>query len=144
MLYAHTRDHNASTNADYTNEVCRLRPRMADDYPQSRAACDHVTRIGNTRIARHRSFIKLKFIKNFCLSCKTLADQVTRDPRYHCTSISSFIQPIRLYPLLHVGTSSLFSFQYEMVEFPFQDTCACAAGNKAKIHIAFAFESSRV
>jgi hypothetical protein len=43
MLYAHTRDHTASTNVDYTNEVCRLRPSMRDDYPQSRAACDHVT-----------------------------------------------------------------------------------------------------
>jgi hypothetical protein len=34
MLYAHTCDHNASTNADYTNEVCRLRLSMRDDYPQ--------------------------------------------------------------------------------------------------------------
>jgi hypothetical protein len=41
-------------------------------------------RIANTRIARPRSFIKLKFINNFCSSCKTLADQVTRNPRYHC------------------------------------------------------------
>jgi hypothetical protein len=43
-------------------------------------------RIGNnsTRIVRHRSFIKLIFIKNFCSSCKTLADQATRNPMYHC------------------------------------------------------------
>jgi hypothetical protein len=41
MLYANTRDHNTSTNIDYTNEVYRLS--MRDDYPQSRAACDHVT-----------------------------------------------------------------------------------------------------
>jgi hypothetical protein len=34
MLYAHTRDHKSSTNADYTNEVCRLRLNMRDDYPQ--------------------------------------------------------------------------------------------------------------
>jgi hypothetical protein len=34
MLYAHTRDHKASTNADYTNEVYRLRLSMQDDYPQ--------------------------------------------------------------------------------------------------------------
>jgi hypothetical protein len=34
MLYANTRDHNASTNADYTNEVYRLRLSMRDDYPQ--------------------------------------------------------------------------------------------------------------
>jgi hypothetical protein len=34
MLYAHTRDHNGSTNADYTNEVYRLRLSMRDDYPQ--------------------------------------------------------------------------------------------------------------
>jgi hypothetical protein len=43
MLYAHTRDHNAITNGYYTNEVYRLRPSMRLDYPQSRAACDHVT-----------------------------------------------------------------------------------------------------
>jgi hypothetical protein len=79
MLYAHTRGHNASTNVGYTKEVCRLRPSMRDDYPQTRAACDHVT-----RIARHHSFIKLKFIKNFCSSCKTLTDQITRNPRYPC------------------------------------------------------------
>jgi hypothetical protein len=34
MLYTHTRDHNASSNADYTNEVCQLRLIMRDDYPQ--------------------------------------------------------------------------------------------------------------
>jgi hypothetical protein len=50
MLYAHTRDHNASTNVDYTDELYQLRPSMRDDYPQSRADCDHVTCIGNTRM----------------------------------------------------------------------------------------------
>jgi hypothetical protein len=85
MLYAHTRDHNASMNADYTNEVFRLRLSMRDDYPQSRAACDHVT-LGrqSTRIARHRSYIELKLINNFCSSCKTLANQFTRNQMYHC------------------------------------------------------------
>jgi hypothetical protein len=34
MLYAHTRHHNASTNADCMNEVCRLRLSMRHDYPQ--------------------------------------------------------------------------------------------------------------
>jgi hypothetical protein len=56
----------------------------------TRAACDHVTLIRqSTRIARHRSYIKLKFIKNFCLSCKTLANQVARNPGYHCTSLGA-------------------------------------------------------
>jgi hypothetical protein len=38
------------------------------------AAYDHMT-LGrqSTRNARHRSYIKLKFIKNVCSSCKTLA-----------------------------------------------------------------------
>jgi hypothetical protein len=68
MLYALTRDHNASMNADYTNEVCRLRLSMRD----------HVT-LGrqSTRIVRHCSYIKIKFIKNFCSSSKTLAIQGT-------------------------------------------------------------------
>jgi hypothetical protein len=34
MLYAHTRDHNASMNADYMNVVWWLRLSMRDDYPQ--------------------------------------------------------------------------------------------------------------
>jgi hypothetical protein len=46
MLYAHTRDHNASTNVDHANEVCRLRLSMRDDYPQSRAACGFPTQNG--------------------------------------------------------------------------------------------------
>jgi hypothetical protein len=86
--FTHTRDQNTSTNVEYTNEVCRLRPSMRDNYPQCRVACDYVTRIGNTRIARHCSFIKLKFIKYCCSSCKMLADQVTRNPRYHCTVLA--------------------------------------------------------
>jgi hypothetical protein len=38
----------------------------------------------STRIAKHRSFIKSKFLQNFCSSCKTLADQVARNPRFYC------------------------------------------------------------
>ena len=37
-----------------------------------------------TRIARHRSFIKLKCIRNVCSSCGTLAEQVTHNPRFYC------------------------------------------------------------
>ena len=40
--------------------------------------------------ARHHSFIKLKFIRNVCLSCGTLVEQVTRNPRFYC--IFFFIQ----------------------------------------------------
>jgi hypothetical protein len=50
--------------------------------------CEYVTlrrQTSSTRIAKHRSFIKLKFLQNFCSSCKTLADQVARNPRVYCT-----------------------------------------------------------
>jgi hypothetical protein len=78
MLYAHTRDHNASTNADYTNEVCQLKLSMWDYYLQTK----QLVTLGrqSTRIARQHSYIKLKCIKNFCLSCKSLAFQVTCNP----------------------------------------------------------------
>jgi hypothetical protein len=33
-MHTRTRDHNASTNVDYMNEVCRLRLSLQDDYPQ--------------------------------------------------------------------------------------------------------------
>jgi hypothetical protein len=48
--------------------------------PTTQAACDHV-KLGKkiTRIARHRSYIKLKFIKHFCSSWES-----TPNPRYHC------------------------------------------------------------
>ena len=39
-----------------------------------------------TWIARHRSFIKLKFIRNVCSSCGTLTEQVTCNPRFYCIS----------------------------------------------------------
>src|SRR5215475_3986373 len=45
----------------------------------------HILQTSSTRIAKHRSFIKLKFLQNFCSSCKTLADQVARNPRFYCT-----------------------------------------------------------
>jgi hypothetical protein len=38
----------------------------------------------STRIAKHRLFIKLKLLQNFCSSCKTLADQVAHNPRFYC------------------------------------------------------------
>jgi hypothetical protein len=51
----------------------------ARQLPTTRAACDHMTLSRqSTRIARYRSYIKLKFIKHFCSSCKALAKQVTR------------------------------------------------------------------
>jgi hypothetical protein len=54
----------------------------------TRAACDHVTLADKLLVSlRNPSYIKLKFIKNVCSSCKTLEDQVTRNPRYHCMCI---------------------------------------------------------
>ena len=52
--------------------------------------CEYVIlsrQTSSTRIAKHRSFIKLKFLQKFCSSCKTLADQVARNPRFYCTYI---------------------------------------------------------
>ena len=37
-----------------------------------------------TCIARHCSFIKLKLIRNVCLSCGTLAEQVNPHQRFYC------------------------------------------------------------
>jgi hypothetical protein len=54
---------------------------------ENRLNCKYVIlsrQTSSTRIAKHRSFIKLNFRQNFCLSCKTLADQVARNPRFHC------------------------------------------------------------
>jgi hypothetical protein len=48
---------------------------------ENRLNCEYVTlrrQTSSTRIAKHRSFIKLKFLQNFCSSCKTLPDQVVR------------------------------------------------------------------
>jgi hypothetical protein len=47
----------------------------------------HISIISSTLIAKHRSLIKLKFLQNFWSSCKTLADQVARNPRFYCTHI---------------------------------------------------------
>jgi hypothetical protein len=51
--------------------------------PTTQVACDHMT-LGrqSTRIARHRSYIKLKCIKNVCSSCKLLAVQGTTVLKY--------------------------------------------------------------
>ena len=35
-------------------------------------------------ITRHRSFIKLKCIRNVCLFCRTLTEQVTLNMRFYC------------------------------------------------------------
>ena len=46
---------------------------------ENRLNCEYVTlgrQTSSTRIAKHRSFIKLKLLQNFCSSCKTLADQL--------------------------------------------------------------------
>ena len=54
---------------------------------ENRLNCEYITlsrQTSSTRIAKHRSFIKLKFLQNFCSSCKTLADQVARNPRFYC------------------------------------------------------------
>jgi hypothetical protein len=54
---------------------------------ENRLNCEYVTlsrQTSSTRIAKHRSFIELKFLQNFCSSCKTLADQVARNPRFYC------------------------------------------------------------
>ena len=54
---------------------------------ENRLNCEYVTlcrQTSSTRIAKHRSIIKLKFLQNFCLSCKTLSEQVARNPRFYC------------------------------------------------------------
>jgi hypothetical protein len=54
---------------------------------ENRLNCEYVTlsrQTSTTRIAKHRSFIKLNFLQNFWSSCKTLADQVARNPRFYC------------------------------------------------------------
>jgi hypothetical protein len=53
-----------------------------------RLNCEYVTlsrQTSSTRIAKQRSFIKLKFLQNFCSSCKTLADQFARNSKFYCT-----------------------------------------------------------
>ena len=70
-------------------------PSMGDDHPPSFSERERRT-IGSvvifwcsvshtTRISRHCSFIKLKFIRNICSSCGTLTEQVTHNPRFYCT-----------------------------------------------------------
>jgi hypothetical protein len=53
---------------------------------ENRLNCEYVTlsrQTSSTRIAKHRSFIKIKFLQNFCSSCKTLVDQVARNSRFY-------------------------------------------------------------
>jgi hypothetical protein len=62
------------------------------NFTQNRLNCEYMTlsrQASSTCIAKHRSFIKLKFLQNFCSSCKTLADQVARNPRFYCTLVCS-------------------------------------------------------
>jgi hypothetical protein len=54
----------------------------------------------STCIARHRSFISLKVINKFYSSCKTLANQVTRNPRYHCINICDSLINVKFWSLL--------------------------------------------
>jgi hypothetical protein len=54
---------------------------------ENRLNCEYVIlnrKTSSTRIAKHCSFIKLKFLQNFCSSCKTLVDKVARNPRFCC------------------------------------------------------------
>src|SRR5215471_14174044 len=51
----------------------------------------HISQTSSTRIAKHRSFIKLKFLQNFCSSCKTLADQVARNPRFYSITYCMYV-----------------------------------------------------
>jgi hypothetical protein len=63
------------------------------NFAQNRLNCEYVTlsrQTNSTRIAKHRSFIKLKFLQNFCSSCKTLADQVARNTRFYCICFGKF------------------------------------------------------
>jgi hypothetical protein len=69
----------ATLTKNLSNDCCFL---------ENRLNCEYVTlsrQTSSNRIAKHRSFIKLKFLQNFCSSCKTLADQVARNPRFYCT-----------------------------------------------------------
>ena len=69
-------------------ECCCMHSSAArEEGGENRHNCEYVTlsrQTSSTRIAKHRSFIKLKFLQNFCSSCKTLADQVARNPRFYC------------------------------------------------------------
>ena len=50
--------------------------------------CGHVT-FGITYYSYCKTclFIKLKFIRNVCSSCRTVAEQVICDPRFYCTAM---------------------------------------------------------
>ena len=73
---------------------------MGDDHPQSHSERERVRKremrtidsvvimgcsaSGTACIARHRSLVKLTFIRNVCSSCRAPAEQVTRNPRFYC------------------------------------------------------------
>jgi hypothetical protein len=86
MLYAHTHTWSQCYHECWLYEWgMPTETEHARRLPTTRAACDHMTLDRrSTHIARHRSYIELKFIKHFCLSCKILANKVTRNSRYHC------------------------------------------------------------
>ena len=53
-----------------------------------------------TRVARHHSFIKSEFIKNVCLSCRILTEQITLNLRFYCICIKYYVFDIVLSLLL--------------------------------------------
>jgi hypothetical protein len=56
-------------------------------------ACETITHNPERLVITWRSFIKLKFIKTFCSPCRTLTDQITHNPRYHCICIQHLNGP---------------------------------------------------
>jgi hypothetical protein len=69
----------ATLTKNLSNDCCFWENRLNFEYVTL------IRQTSSTRIAKHRSFIKLKFLQNFCSSCKTLADQVALNPRFYCT-----------------------------------------------------------
>ena len=81
-------------------------PSMGGDHPQPHSTRMHVhacvrRTFGSvvivwcsasrmSHIARHCSFIKLKLTRNVCLSCGTVAEQVTCNPRFYCVYFAHF------------------------------------------------------
>ena len=81
-----------------------------DDHPQSHSKRERRT-IGSIvvmwhlvshtiLIVIHHSFIKLKFIRNVCSSCGTLAEQVTRNARFYYLFLCTLSICISPYPLI--------------------------------------------
>ena len=73
---------------------------MGDDHPQSRTKRENHWLIlimwcsgsHTTCIARHRSFVKLKFTRNACSFWGTLTEQVTCNPRFYCVCVCIYIK----------------------------------------------------